>query len=56
MQLLQIDFTPAIVVLGIGCLIGVGLKIFQVRVMRQAEERITKLSRESDEPPRSHSE
>ena len=56
MQLLQIDATPAIAVLGIGFLIAVGLKIFEVRTNRQASERATKILRELDEYVRSHRE
>lgn len=56
MQLLQIDFTPAIVVLGAGCLIAVGLKILEVRTERLASERTTKILRELDEYVRSRAE
>lgn len=56
MQLLQIDFTPAIVVLGVGCLIAVGLKMFEAHTDRRAAERTNKLLRELDDYVRSRAE
>ncbi len=48
MRLLQIDFTPAIVVLGLGCVIAVALKLVVTRAQRLASERSSKILRELD--------
>lgn len=56
MQLLQIDVTPAIAVLGIGCLLGVGLKLFEIRANRRASERAEAILRQIDEIARTHTE
>lgn len=49
MQLLQIDFTPAIVVLGIGFALAVGFRWMEARAERLAFERTTEMLRELDE-------
>jgi hypothetical protein len=56
MQLLQIDVTPAIAVLGIGCLIAVGLKVTEIRARRRAAERDDEILRDLNEFVRSNQE
>lgn len=56
MQLLQVDVTPAIAVLGIGCLIAVGLKLFEIRANRRASERDDEILRDLHEFVRSNQE
>ncbi len=46
---LQIDFTPAIVMLCVGCVIAVGFRWLEARAERNAAEQIAKLFAELEQ-------
>lgn len=46
---LQIDFTPAIIMLSVGCAIAVGFRWLEARAERHAAEQIAKLFAELED-------